>query len=174
MQRMDKLFSLLEKAKTSGFYRQVLNFSLARAIPFNKPHHFKILEVYEDGLKILLPCRRSNLNHLKSIHACALATLCEYTAGSTLLTSIQSNAYRFIMKDLTMTYHFQAKMDVTVEGHFSKKELAEKITVPLQSSDAVFVRMTMEVFDLEKNHICTGTVNWQIKKWEKVKTKISA
>jgi len=27
------------------------------------------------------------------------------------------------------------------------------------------------LFDVKKNHISTGKVNWQIKKWEKVKTK---
>lgn len=82
---MNKLFSLIEKAKHSKLYLKILNVMLARSIPFNKPHGFTIKEIYDDGFKISLPYKRKNLNHIKGIHACALATLAEYTSGLTLM-----------------------------------------------------------------------------------------
>jgi len=60
---------LVHRAKTSGFYRTILNLGLNRMIPFNKPHGFKVLEVDEDSLKVLLPYKRKNFNHINGIHA---------------------------------------------------------------------------------------------------------
>ncbi len=168
---MKRLLTLLEKARHSSFSRSLLSFALARAIPFNAPHGFKILEVYEDGIKILLPYKRKNLNHLRGIHACALATLSEFTAGITLAKMSGTDAFRLIMKDLSMTYHYQAKEDVTAELHFPSNDFQRQVKTPLESQDAVFVEMIVEVYDIQKNHISTGKVNWQIKKWDKVKTK---
>lgn len=168
---MKKLLILLERARKSSFQRRILDFALARAIPFNSPHGFRILEVFEDGIKILLPYKRKNLNHLKGIHACALATLSEFAAGITLAKLSGTDSYRLIMKELSMVYHYQAKEDVVAELHFPSEEFKNKITLPLNSQDAVFVEIVVELFDVKKNHISTGKVNWQIKKWEKVKTK---
>ena len=168
---MKKLLILLERARKSSFQRRILDFALSRAIPFNAPHGFRILEVYEDGIKILLPYKRKNLNHLKGIHACALATLSEFTAGITLAKLSGTDSYRLIMKDLLMVYHYQAKEDVIAELHFSAEDFKNKITSPLITLDAVFIEIVVELFDVKKNHISTGKVNWQIKKWENVKTK---
>ena len=122
-------------------------------------------------LKILLPYKRKNLNHLRGIHACALATLSEFTAGITLAKMSGTDAFRLLMKDLSMTYHYQAKEDVIAELHFPSSDFQKQVKTPLESQDAVFIEMKVEIFDVKKNHISTGKVNWQIKKWDKVKTK---
>ena len=36
-----------------------------------------------------------------------------------------------------------------------------------------FFGFQLNTEDAKKNHICTALINWQIKKWEKVKTKIN-
>ncbi|MBX7175295.1 MAG: peptide chain release factor 2, partial [Saprospiraceae bacterium] len=41
-----------------------------------------------------------NLNHLKGLHACSLATLGEFTAGMSLLHALRSMDYRLIMKEI--------------------------------------------------------------------------
>jgi len=46
---------ILEKAKHSSFYLRLLNWSLNRMIPFNKPHGFKIIELGDYRLKALMP-----------------------------------------------------------------------------------------------------------------------
>src|SRR5215204_4635582 len=112
---MPELNKLIQRASTSEFFKWVLNFVISRAVPFNAPHHFKILKINPGFVKVLLPYRRSNLNHVKGIHACALATLCEYTIGITLLSMISEKEYRIILKNLSLEYLYQAKMDVTAE-----------------------------------------------------------
>jgi len=166
---MKKLLIIFEKAKRSKFFLRLLNSALWYAIPFNKPHRIKITAVHDDGISIRLPFRRKNLNHLKGIHACALATMAEYTSGVSLLTTIGTD-FRLIMKNISVTYHYQAKMDVITTQKLEKKLIEEKILTPLLSTDAVLFENTVEVYDLLTNHICTAVVEWQIKKWEKVKT----
>ena len=102
---------IIQKSKRSGFYRKILNFGLNRMVPFNKPHGFKIVEISDHHLKILIPYRKANFNHIKGIHACALATVSEFTTGFLLLSRLDPKKYRLIMQSLNMDYHYQAKMD---------------------------------------------------------------
>ena len=168
---MKKLLVIFKKAKHSRFYLWLLNYALGYAIPFNKPHLIRITAVHEDGVSIRLPYRRKNLNHLKSIHACALATMAEYSSGIALLTTIGTD-FRLIMKNISVTYHYQAKMDVITTMKLEKKLIEEKVLTPLLSDDAVLFDNTIEVYDLMTNHICTAVVQWQIKKWGKVRTNV--
>ena len=162
---------LLDRARVSAFGRMLLYMATNRAIPYNRPHAIKIIEVSENGLKARMPYWRINQNHLHGMHACALATLSEFTAGMTLTHCIRSDQYRLIMKDLHMYYHYQGKTNVSVSCSLPKERLEREIFIPLQTEDAVLIEIELETYDENQNHICTAKVNWQIKKWEKVKSK---
>jgi acyl-coenzyme A thioesterase PaaI-like protein len=168
---MIRLIALIARAKNSKFYLWLLNRVLSRSVPFNKPHGLKIIEIYDDGFKIFLPYRKGNLNHINGIHACALATLSEYISGLTLMMNLSSDDYRLVMKSMTMTYHYQAKCDVVVSLRLNKEWMHENILKFFDKDVSVFVDVTSEVYDVQQNLVCTGTTNWQIKKWEAVKTK---
>ncbi len=148
--------------------------ALNRAIPFNRPHGIRVIEVLDRGLKAKLPYWRINQNHLHGLHACALATLSEFTAGMTLTHCMRSDGFRLIMKDLHMVYHYQGKTAVTVACELSKERLQNEVYTPLLTEDAVFIDIQLETYDAAENHICTAIVKWQIKKWDKVKEKLSA
>jgi len=163
---------IADKAKSSGVYLRMINIVINRIVPFNKPHHFKILEISDNHLKTLVPYRKSNFNHIKGIHACALATLSEFTTGFLLLTKLDSKKYRLIMHSLSMDYHYQAKMDAYATFFISKEWLEELIYKPLDTGEKVLVDCTVEIYDKESNHISSGLVKWQIKSWEQVKTKV--
>jgi hypothetical protein len=75
---MDKLNVFVQKAKHSKFYLWVLNFVLLRMVPFNNPHKLKIQTIADDGITMFAANTKNNRNHIKGIHACLLATLCEY------------------------------------------------------------------------------------------------
>lgn len=167
-----KLSNLLAKAGKSTFWLWTLNIILWKKVPFNNPHKIKIIKIENGGLVLLLPYKRKNLNHIKSIHACALATLCEYISGLALMSSISEKEYRIILKNIHMTYHYQAKMDVVASFSLPDGFIKNEIIEPLQVSGSVMKELIVEAYDSTKNHICTGKINWQIKKWEKVKTKL--
>jgi len=162
---------LFSKAQTSKKHLKLLNFGLSRMIPFNKPHGIRIHTIVENGVTTFLPYKRSNFNHIKGMHACALATLSEFTTGLVLLNSLDADLYRIIMQRMEMNYHYQGKMDVTANFKVTKEWLTENVIDPLAQNESVIVTCEIETHDSEGNHISTGNVFWQIKNWQKVKTK---
>jgi hypothetical protein len=170
---MNKLNTLADKAKTSTLYLWVLNTVLLRTVPFNKPHGLKITALTDDEITITAFNRRYNQNHIKGIHACLLATLCEYVSGLSLTMHLPAEEYRIILKNINMTYHYQAKMDVSVKFKLDKQEVEKNILEPLKTEEAIFREHKVDVYDKTNNHICTGLINWQIKAWKNAKMKIN-
>ncbi|HEX5171144.1 MAG TPA: DUF4442 domain-containing protein [Cyclobacteriaceae bacterium] len=169
---MMNLNNAVEKAKHSSLYRTILNWSLDRMIPFNKPHKYRILEIGDHHIKMLLPYRRKNFNHIKGLHACALATVSEFTTGFMLLSRLDSKKYRLIMQRLEMDYHYQGKMDAIAEFSLSDDWMKDHIYDPLRDQASVTVQCEIKIVDVKGSHLTTGKVYWQIKDWQKVKTKI--
>lgn len=169
---MDKLNSLIQKARHSGFYLWVLNVVLLRTVPFNKPHNIRVTHIGEDELTMSAKNIKPNRNHIRGIHACLLATLCEYVSGLSLLVHFSPKEYRIILKTIHMTYHYQAKSAVYVKFKITKEQIQSEILNPLKTQEAIFKEFPVEVYDSENNHICTGLINWQIKAWKNVKMKV--
>jgi len=166
------LQKVVKKAQNSRLYLKMLNFGLNQMVPFNKPHGFKIVEIADDHLKTTVPYRKINCNHIKGIHACALATLSEFTTGFLLLLKLDPKKYRLIMQKLNMDYHYQAKMDAFAYFSITDTWLDEQIFSPLTLNDKVTVDCIVKIHDAENNHLSSGRVTWQIKRWEKVRTKV--
>lgn len=169
---MKKLSGLIKKAQKSSFYLWLLNVILHRVIPFNKSHGLKITAITDDGFEMTMPYWKENMNHLKGLHACGLATLCEYIAGLTLIRKAGAENYRLIMENINVQYFYQAKGDVVTVFELSDEWMENNVTKPLQTEDATYVVLESNIFDKQGNKICTGTTRWQIKKWDKVRTKI--
>lgn len=163
--------TLMVKARTSKKHLSLLNFGLARMIPFNKPHGFRITEIGDGSVKIYIPYKRTNLNHIKGIHACALATASEYSTGLVLLNKLDPKKYRIIMQKMEMEYHYQAKMHSEISFELTDEWLLENVINPLSTSEKTLVICEVKAHDTEGNHLTTGKIHWQIKAWNKVKTK---
>lgn len=163
---------LINNAKTSKRGLWILNFLFLRGIPFNAPHKVKITEITDTSVKARFPYIRRNLNHVKGLHACGLAALSEFTAGTTLMSRVDAKKYRLIMKELKMEYFYQGKADAYAEYSASDEWISEKIITPLETEDFVYVDCVVKVHDTQGNHLCTGTSHWQLKRWDKVKTKL--
>ncbi len=162
---------IIEKAKRSAFWRWVLNQALNRMVPFNGPHKFQVVELGDHNIKTLIPYRRSNFNHIRGLHACALATISEFATGFLLLSRLDKKKYRLIMQRIEMDYHYQGKMDAYAEFKTSDEWFQQQIIMPLKSQESVIVPCEIKIHDVKGNHLTTGKVFWQIKDWERVKTK---
>ncbi len=169
---MKFLHKYLQAAKNGGWALLKLNWILAWGIPFNRPHGIRILKISEEEVITSIPFKRRNLNHIKGIHACGLATVAEYCSGLLLLNKLNPAYYRLIMQSLEMQYHYQAKSDVHAVFTLSASDFETQIQQPLQSQDIIYTKCTINLFDESQNHVATGITNWQIKSWEKVKTKV--
>jgi len=89
---------LFKKAQHSKFHKWVLNLALYRMIPFNKPHGFKVLQISDQEVRTFIPYKRKNFNHIRGLHATALATLSEFTTGLLLLNVLGSKNFRIILR----------------------------------------------------------------------------
>ncbi len=166
------LIKIIKKARRSPVYLKILNIGLNQTIPFNKPHGIKVLEIGDHHIKTFIPYKKRNFNHIKGVHACALATLSEFTTGFMLISRIDSKKYRIIMKALYMDYHYQAKKNVFSTFNLTDEWLEQNVYTPLQTQDAVLVKCTIETLDEDDNLLSVGNIHWHIKPWEKVRTKV--
>lgn len=168
-----QLDKIIEQSRGGGFGLKKLNFILSKAIPFNKPHRIKLIKTEPEEVQAIIPYRRSNLNHIKGIHACGMATACEFASGFLLLDRLGMKDYRLIMESLEMKYHYQAKGDAIATFKMTEEDVNSKVLEPLKTEEKVYIRCQIECHDREGNHLCTGVTNWQVKAWSKVKTKLA-
>ncbi|WP_066756030.1 DUF4442 domain-containing protein [Crocinitomix algicola] len=159
-------------AKKSKFGLFKLNLGLGFIIPFNRPHGIKIKKIEFNRITTVIPYKRKNFNHIKGIHACGLATAAEFSSGFLLLNKLGNKKYRLIMESLKMEYHYQAKKTVYAVFEAQDDWMDEKIFSPLKNQDSIYVACQIKLHDCDGNHIATGYTNWQIKRWDKVKTKV--
>jgi acyl-coenzyme A thioesterase PaaI-like protein len=163
---------LFNKAIRSSYHRFLLELGLRFFIPFNNSHRFKIDEIEAYALKIRAPYRRSNLNHLKGIHACAMATIAEVSSGLLLISILDDKKYRLILQKLELNYLYQAKTAAVASFKIDENWLKERVIDPLESSDRVFVDCQIIIEDTNGTKVADALARWQIKNWSAVKTKV--
>ncbi len=168
----DLLSRLAKKAKISGLWLWMLNVLLAWVVPFNRPHRFKIVEIDDNLVRTAAPYRRSNHNHIRGIHACALATVAEFSAGFLLMQNFAPADYRLIMSRMDIEYKYQAKKRVVSESRLSREQIEHDILKPLETASSVDIKMRSDVVDDGGNLVAVAHTFWQIKRWDEVKTKL--
>lgn len=167
---MKHLLGAMAAARHSPFRMWLLNRMLWTGIPFNAPHRLKIVKLEDDAVHISIPFKRNNLNHLRGLHACVMATASEYASGLALLQQADAGKYRLIMQKMEVEYHAQGRKAAVATSRLSAAEVEESILRPLQSAESVIYPSKSEVHDLDGRHLCTATVYWQLKPWDKVRS----
>ncbi|MCH2234575.1 MAG: DUF4442 domain-containing protein [Crocinitomicaceae bacterium] len=162
----------IKAAQESSFGLWKLNFFLSRLIPFNKPHRIKITKIENNRIETIIPYRRKNFNHIKGIHACGMATAAEFASGFLLLKKLGFRKYRLIMESLEMKYLYQAKMDIHANFEVTDEWIDVNVKEPVEKNGVAMIKCEIKLTDTEGNHVATGFTNWQIKDWNKVKTKL--
>jgi acyl-coenzyme A thioesterase PaaI-like protein len=168
---MEKLFNLIQKAQSSRPHLWLLNRLMNHAVPFNKPHGFQVLKISETSIQTFAPCHKKNFNHVRGIHACAIATVGELSAGLMLMHHFSQKKYRIIMSQIQIDYHYQAKKNITATAQLSP---IEKTTImeALSSDHKTSHTLVTEIRDDDQVSIATVKSTWQIKCWDQVKTKL--
>jgi len=148
-----------------------LNVFFKKALPFNGPHGIRIVEMGNSLVRVSLPDRRRNKNHLNGMHACAMATACEFTSGLAVLERFNMEDYRLIMHRLEMDYHRRPSRGACESRAAIPQALEQEIRDELASSKDRASRFSMvsELFDSEGQRVATATVHWHVKPWDAVK-----
>ncbi len=169
---MKNLHRYFQAAKSGGWPLRKLNFILSIGIPFNRPHGIKIVKISDEEVITTIPYKRRNFNHIRGIHACGLATAAEFASGLLLLNKLDPASFRIIMQSLNMEYHYQAKSNVRAVFKLSEEQFNSSISEALKQEEVIYTKCVIELYDEVNNHVATGTTNWQIKPWNKVRTKL--
>lgn len=168
---MKTLFNLIQKAQHSKIQMWLLNRVMNHAVPFNKPHGFKVITITPIQVQTVAPYHKKNFNHVRGIHACAIATVGELAAGLVLMANFSPKQYRVIMSRIEIDYHYQAKKDIVATATLSAAE-KENILHTLLQDNKTSQTVITEIHDNDSNAIATVKTTWQIKKWSDVKTQV--
>lgn len=169
---MKNIYKLIDKLLSNPTKLNLIALDkiLKLGIPFNAPHGFKIKSLSPDAVIIALPNRKLNHNHIGGVHACAMATVGEYCAGLSLLTSFGISKYRLIMSEMNVKYTYQGRVDL--EGFCSPHQIdVEKVRVGLEVEGKYSQTLVTTIRDLSGKEVAEVTTTWQLKNWEQVKTK---
>ena len=168
-----KILKTIDKLITKSESRVGL-FSLQKlfmlGIPFNKPHSIKFLKLTQNESSLMMLNKRLNHNHLGGIHACAIATLGEFSAGLLLCKNFEMAKYRVIMKDIHVDFLKQARSNVTAKAQISEESLST-LKNKIKSEDQVTICLETNVYNEAEQKVALITTNWQLKDWSKTKMK---
>ena len=165
---MQEIQNWLKKAETSTAAQRIVNFLFWRLVPFNRPHGILIESVDQHGASVRLPYRKRNCNHLKGLHACGLATAAEFAAGLSLLQRVDPAAYRLIMRRIEVDYVAQGRKTAIARAERTA-DIETALAETLPAEGEVDVTMKVVVADVSGKELCTATVHWQLKDWNKVR-----
>lgn len=166
-----KLKEIVEKAYNSKFWLEILNYGLWFKIPFNKPHILRIVSLSENSITVKIPYIRKNLNHLRGIHACALATASEYACGFLLISRLSPDKYRLIMRSMHVDFIKQGKSELFVNFNLTENRI-EEIKQKLMETSQCLEILEVEVRDAQQNLISVAKLEWQLKDWRKIDNKL--
>ena len=157
---------VLHRAKAGKPWR--FSRMMQELIPFNRPHRISVINISPKGCTVDLPHRRRNLNHLGTMHACALATAGEYVAGLNVIEAFDLSEYRLIMSRLGVEYHRRPEGGCIAESSWDEGTL-ESIKTELKKEGVVAFSLVSKLKDSASEHVATTTTMWQVKSWKKIK-----
>lgn len=104
-----------EIAQALPFGKRILSRLVGRLAPYTGSIGATIVELAPGRSKVVLEDRQAVRNHLKCIHAIALANLAELAGNAALAFSMPSDA-RFIVAGMSIDYKKKARGRITAEG----------------------------------------------------------
>jgi len=113
----------------------------ARIVCFSAPYFATIdprfIELRSGLCQVSLRKRRAVQNHIGTVHAIAIANLCELAAGMLMEVTIPTSM-RWIPRGMTIEYLRKAESSVTATARLDKLEWphAEDVAVPVDVTDA--------------------------------------
>ncbi len=121
-------------------------------IPYTGSMQPRVLSLQKGHAIVKLHDRRRVRNHLKSIHAIALANLAEFTTGLATLTGMPPGS-RAILTGLEIEYHKKAR------GTLEAESISE---LPAATLEEQSLQVQAKIFDAEGDCVATGLATWLI------------
>ena len=131
--------------------RRIFSILLGRIVPYTGSIKPLVLELTASGARIQLRDRRAVRNHLRSIHAIALANIAELTTGLPLAYAVMP-AGRTILLSLTVDFVKKARGTVTATSSF----------VPPSATHESEIEIPVEVRDESNEVVVRARARWRV------------
>lgn len=130
--------------------RKLFNFILGRIVPYSGNIKAEVLSLGDGKCSIAMKDRKAVRNHLKCIHAIALANLGELASGIAMF-SIVSNSTRAIVVDLEIKYIKKARGRLIAMGIANPPNIIDSPITSIVSA---------EIKDASGDVVATLRVDW--------------
>ena len=135
---------------------------MQEVIPFNRPHRLQVQSLSDDVCEVALPWRRRNLNHVGTMHACALATAAEYASGLCVLSALGVGKARLVMAELNMSYGRRAESACVARATLPA-EVLEEVQAKLQKDGRGAFDLHSVVRDAQGEVVAEARITWHVK-----------
>ena len=135
---------------------------MQEVIPFNRPHRLQVQSLSDDVCEVALPWRRRNLNHVGTMHACALATAAEYASGLCVLSTLGVGKARLVMAELNMSYGRRAESACVARATLPA-EVLEEVQAKLQKDGRGAFDLHSVVRDAQGEVVAEARITWHVK-----------
>ena len=125
--------------------------AFGRMVPYSGSVGPRVRVLEPGHAEVEIPDRRSNRQHLGSVHAIALMNVAEMTSGLAMMAGLPDGV-RGIVTSLAMTYHKKARGTIRA---------VSRVTVPTVTEDREF-QVTAECLDPAGVVVATATVTWRL------------
>ncbi|NUO63811.1 MAG: DUF4442 domain-containing protein [Gemmatimonadaceae bacterium] len=145
------IHSLWDRVSPLPGGRRIFSFLLGRIVPYTGTIRPRVLELGATGARIELRDRRRVRNHLRSIHAIALANIAELTTGLPLAYAVMP-AGRTILLSLTVDFVKKARGTLVATSSF---------VAPSPDRDSE-IEIPVEVRDAAGDVVARGRARWRV------------
>lgn len=135
---------------------------MQEVIPFNRPHRLQVRSLSDDVCEVALPWRRRNLNHVGTMHACALATAAEYASGLCVLSALGVGKARLVMAELNMSYGRRAESACVARATLPA-EVLKDVQAKLQKDGRGAFDLHSVVRDAQGEVVAEARITWHVK-----------
>jgi acyl-coenzyme A thioesterase PaaI-like protein len=145
----EKILANWKKLKGKPFGKQFFSRAVGKMAAYTGTIKALITDLKPGHCRAFLKERKSNKNHLRSIHAVALINLGEVTSGLAVLSGMTSQI-RGILTKMEMEYIKKAKGDLTAECICEIPEVKDELKYQVQTT----------IKDASEEVVAVGTFYW--------------
>ena len=129
----------------------LFSFMVGRTVPYTGSIGARVVHLEPGLARVQLPDRRRVRNHLRSVHAIALANVGEFSTGLAALTALP-DGYRSILTGIDVRYVKKARGTLTAEARFMPHAIEGDTDIVVEG----------EIRDAECDTVATVRALWRV------------